>query len=156
MSSIFEVGTICVVTILSFALGRFWSISEQIFINRQKAYSDFLKKAVIPSELFVLNDDELKKMVAELKEAGAAFSLYASDKANFLVGKYLGKISSIMVTTDQDEPEQIFVAFEEAEKLREQLIEQMRRDALGFSWFRIKSFFSKLWQKLFIKETSKK
>jgi hypothetical protein len=144
VSSFVEIGAVPLFAIAGFLLGKLWSSSEVIFANRQRAYAQFTRKCILPTELLVREDVEfLSGLMSELRDAAAEFQLYASPKAQTLVGEYLGRLGVLLAETEKTDTSKAVAAIEETGAVYNALLRQMRRDALGWTVFGIRNWFSK-------------
>lgn len=130
-----EFGTVSIIALLSFLLGRLWHHSEIIMLGRQRAYASFLGKCLLPGELALPGEKpEIESLILSLREAGAEVSLYASDHVNKSIGKYLGKIGYLIGAFGMP-PEELSADIAEANSLYDTMIAEMRRDVLSWSLF---------------------
>jgi hypothetical protein len=145
-TALFEIGAIPVFAVAGFLLGKLWSSSEAVFANRQRAYAHFTRKCVHPTEILVRDDEEFHAgLMPEMRDAAAEFQLYASPKAQTLVGEYMGRLGSLLAElaeTEKTDASQAAAAFEETNEVYIELGKQMRRDALGWTVFGIRNWFS--------------
>ena len=132
-----SVGSLSVVAAISFLIGKLWSSSEAVFEKRQAAYEGFLKLCPHSTEVLAqlvteLNDD----LMVKIREAYSAAALYASPQVEKLMTNYLVALGDLIGSHDGDWDRAEAHALN-ADAVYSSMLEAMRRDSLGYTWFGI-------------------
>lgn len=150
-----SLGSVSIIALLSFIVGKIWSTSEAVFLKRQEAYERFLVRCPHALEFKIKGDlapaassDETdteylvkfvdNELMQEIREASAALTLYASPSVETLANAYmfsLGELLGVAGLENSDEK------FEEANQAYLNLIEAMREDSLGVTYFGLQNRF---------------
>ena len=133
-----SVGSLSVVAILSFVLGKIWSSSEMIFRARQQAYESFLKECVHYGELDFPGYDACTLDLPKLREVSALITLYSSRAAGLATDKYMYALGYQLGLGAVDDKQRA-AAKQATATAHTEMIMSMRNDTLGWTYFGISS-----------------
>lgn len=114
---------------------RIFSQSEVILADKRRVYEAFLSKCFLPNDAYVnLAPDLQVERHKVLSEVHGPLLLYASQNVIFALSLYIQKFEEAEKVLSPDS-EPLHPAFREAAKAHNDLILEMRRDALAWSAF---------------------
>ncbi|MBO6602711.1 MAG: hypothetical protein JJ938_03610 [Roseicyclus sp.] len=136
-------GSVSIIALISFFFGKIWSSSEAVFEKRQIAYATFIKTCPHSTEILIhLTLDREEHLMTKIREAYSEVCLYASKDVLVLADLYIRELGQLISIIDNCELAEAQVLV--ANGIYMQMLESMRRDALGFTWFgvlnRVNSF----------------
>jgi len=134
--SVVQFGTIPLVAVASFLLGKIWHHSELVLLGRQRAYAEFLRRCMNSEELRVVEAPEIEKTLAQLREISAEITLYGSNRVNEAVEDYLRRLGFLIGAHGLPSSE-IKDEMATASRQYEEMIQAMRHEALGWSVFAV-------------------
>jgi len=122
-------------TAFGYFFGRMFSQSEAVLAEKRRVYEQFLVKcpmAVSSYREFDPNQDALGNDV--MQEEFGRLMLYASPDVTFAITRYIEKLQLADEHLGPDSPA-LHPMFTDAAKAQNDIVLEMRRDALGWSMF---------------------
>lgn len=124
-----------ILTLIGFVMGRAVSESEKVLAEKRRVYESFLTQCPVPNEAYDSADDETVKSRSDrLHRAQGALLLYASPSVAVALSIYLNKFHEADIVLGPDSPA-LHEKYKELAKAHNDLILEMRRDALAWSAF---------------------
>ncbi|WP_368186446.1 hypothetical protein [Aestuariibius sp. HNIBRBA575] len=123
------------VAAIGFVFGRIFSQAEAVLAEKRRIYEEFLMDAPAPNDAYYeIDADELHRKTLALNKVHSKLMLYASHRVLFAASQYLSKYQEAQdeLTIDSGS---LHPRFKAAAKAQNDLILEMRRDALGWSTF---------------------
>jgi hypothetical protein len=124
-----------ILTVLGFVFGKVFNQSESILAEKRRVYEEFLRKCPSPGDVFLkLSPEGIEEQGLQIAELKAPLLLYASQNVILAISEYLNTLASAqaVLTTNSD---RMHPAFKKAAKAQNDIILEMRRDALAWSAF---------------------
>ena len=136
-----SIGSVSIIALISFLIGKVWSSSEIVFGKRQEAYEHFIRLCPHSSELLALEDTKaIAGLMKTLRDASAALVLYSSPSVEQLVNSYLSEMGQL-ISADPEQTDDLIAHHERANRTYTKMLEAMKRDSLGLTWFGVKYRF---------------
>lgn len=134
-----SLGSVSILALLSFLLGKLWSSSEAVFVKRQVAYEEFLKRCPHTTEVHSGHLLEVNsKVIESVREAVAAVTLYASPQVERAVTEYMFLLGFILGMARED-VEEFRSRANQADSAYTAMLLAMKSDALGLTIFGIRN-----------------
>lgn len=123
------------IAMISFLLGRIFNQSEVILSEKRRVYEEFLRVCPMPNDAY---SDATSSIDTEwlnaLRSIQSVLMLYASVNVGLAISRYLQIFSEALEKlTPESEP--LHPVFKELAKAQNDIVLEMRRDALGWSMF---------------------
>jgi hypothetical protein len=124
-----------VLTVLGFILGRVFSQSETILSEKRRIYEEFLRNSPSAQDAYGAAESGLMgEKLEKLRDLQGPLSLYASPNVMLALSLYLQRLDAAASELRADSPA-LHPLFKAAAKAHNDLILEMRRDALALSAF---------------------
>ena len=118
-------------TVFAFLFGRMFSQSEAVLSEKRRVYEEFLVACPMPNTAYEEFDpDRLNSFKSEY----AKLMLYAEPAVVLCISRYMNLLNEADEILGPDS-EALHPAFKAAAKAHNDIILEMRRDALGWSMF---------------------
>ncbi|SEQ04056.1 hypothetical protein [Thalassovita taeanensis] len=119
----------------SFLLGRIFSQSEAVLAEKRRVYEEFLTVCPMPNDAYKAWTPEREQERTEaFQSVYGKLMLYAAPAVTLAISLYLDLLNAADIELGP-ESEPLHPAFKEAAKAHNDIILEMRRDALGLSMF---------------------
>ncbi|MEJ8561672.1 hypothetical protein QTO30_10885 [Yoonia sp. GPGPB17] len=124
-----------VIGAVAFVLGRIYSQSEAILVEKRRVYEQFLLNCPRPNQAYSnFTDDEYLRLHETMEKSSNAVALYAAPPVMLAISVYLEEFEKAANELDL-ESEALHPAFKRLAKAHNDLILEMRRDGLAWSVF---------------------
>ena len=122
-------------TAIGFIFGRVSNQSEAVLAEKRRVYEAFLQGTPSPEDAYdELTDEQLVERSKRFREVQGPLLLYASPSVSLALAIYLQAFHEADTELTKSSPE-LHSAYKKAAKAQNDLILEMRRDALGWSVF---------------------
>ncbi|OIQ38510.1 MAG: hypothetical protein BM560_19035 [Roseobacter sp. MedPE-SWde] len=124
-----------ILAILGFGFGRIFNQAEAVLAEKRRVYEEFLKGIPSPNDAYVQCSDTVSEERADaVKKHYGPLMLYAAPTVALAASRYLQAFEQADIELSP-ESEPLHPKFRDLAKAQNDLILEMRRDALGWSMF---------------------
>ncbi|WP_299208625.1 hypothetical protein [uncultured Tateyamaria sp.] len=123
-----------VASIFAFWFGRIASQSEKVLDHKKRVYEDFLEKCPTAQDAYGLSEEQLITAIAYFDKKLGVLSLYAQPAVLIAARNYFAEFAKAADALDLNSPP-LHDAFQAAAAAYNDLVYEMRRDAMSWSIF---------------------
>lgn len=124
--------------VFSFLMGKLYSQSEKVLAEKRRVYEELLRSFPVPNDAYEEWSPELElERLSQFRKEFGPFLLYATSSVLLAASIYQEKFEQVDHELHPDS-EALHPSFKELAKAHNDLILEMRRDALGWSFFAYK------------------
>ena len=121
-------------SLISFVVGKTVSETEKTFSEKRRVYEEFLRACPMANDAYASDFESFQSRSDKMMRLVPVLSLYASAEVVLAVGEYLQKLDSANSAL-AGQPLLLQDEYKIAAKAHNDVVLEMRRDALAWSFF---------------------